>query len=97
VSKNWTTKELMKSSSPTPFPSIRRSSSENSRLKQEGKITQADYDRLYPTAENIPRMYCTPKIHKTGNPLRPIVDYYYNMRIVHIGTTTKKKKKRKKT
>ena len=20
-------------------------------------------------------MYCTPKIHKTGNPLRPIVDY----------------------
>jgi len=26
-------------------------------------------------AENVPRMYCTPKIHKTGNPLRPIVDY----------------------
>jgi len=46
-----------------------------SRLKQEGKITQADYDWLYPTAENVPRMYCTPKIHKTGNPLRPVVDY----------------------
>jgi len=46
-----------------------------SRLKQEGKITQADYGWLYPTAENVPRMYCTPKIHKTGNPLRPIVDY----------------------
>ena len=27
---DWTTKELMKSSSPTPLPSIRRSSSENS-------------------------------------------------------------------
>jgi len=44
-------------------------------LKQEGKITQEDYDLLYPTAENVPRMYCTPKIHKTGNPLRPIMDY----------------------
>jgi len=44
-------------------------------LKQEGKITQEDYDWLYPTAENVPRMYCTPKIHKTGNPLRPIMDY----------------------
>jgi len=46
-----------------------------SKLKQEGKITQEDYNWLYPTAENVPRMYCTPKIHKTGNPLRPIVDY----------------------
>ena len=24
---------------------------------------------------NTPRMYCTPKIHKEGTPLRPIVDY----------------------
>jgi len=46
-----------------------------SKLKQEGNITQEDYDWLYPTAENVPRMYCTPKIYKTGNPLRPIVDY----------------------
>jgi len=44
-------------------------------LKKEGKITQEDYDWLYPMAENVPRMYCTPEIHKTGNPLRPIVDY----------------------
>ena len=30
-----------------------------------------------PTSQNeiIPRLYCTPKIHKAGNPLRPIVDY----------------------
>jgi len=46
-----------------------------SRLKQEGKITQEDYDWLYPTAENVPRMYCTPKIHKRGNQLRPTVNY----------------------
>jgi len=46
-----------------------------SRLKKEGKITQQDYDWLYPVAENVPRMYCTPKIHRTGNQLRPIVDY----------------------
>ena len=45
------------------------------RLREEEKISQKDYEWLYPTAENIPRMYCTPKIHKTGNPLRPIVDY----------------------
>ena len=30
---------------------------------------------LYPTVENIPRMYFTPKIHNEGTPLRPIVDY----------------------
>ena len=29
----------------------------------------------YPTAENVPRTYCTRKIHETGNPLRPIVNY----------------------
>ena len=45
------------------------------RYKSEGKITEAQYRHLYPTSENIPRMYCTPKIHKEGNPLRPIVDY----------------------
>ena len=44
------------------------------RLKQERKITSQQYDDLYPT-QNIPRLYCTPKIHKTGAPLRPIVDY----------------------
>ena len=27
------------------------------------------------TAENVPRLYCTPKIHKPNTPLRPIVDY----------------------
>ena len=51
------------------------------RLKQKDNITQADYDWLYPTAENVPRIYCTPKIHKTGNPLRQIVDRLYRVHI----------------
>ena len=46
-----------------------------SRLKDEGKITYQQYQHLYPTTETVPRMYCTPKIHKKDNPLRPIVDY----------------------
>ncbi|KAI8507604.1 hypothetical protein Bbelb_149840 [Branchiostoma belcheri] len=45
------------------------------RLKANNKITDEQYKHLYPTAENVPRMYCTPKIHKPGHPLRPIVDY----------------------
>ena len=46
-------------------------------LRAEKKITTKQYQHLNPTSENqnIPKMYCTPKIHKTGNPLRPIVDY----------------------
>ncbi|XP_072019515.1 uncharacterized protein [Amphiura filiformis] len=44
-------------------------------LKKEGKITESKYKQLYPTAENVPRLYCTPKIHKLNTPLRPIVDY----------------------
>ncbi|XP_072050219.1 uncharacterized protein [Amphiura filiformis] len=46
-----------------------------SKLKNEGKITETKYKQLYPTAENVPRLYCTPKIHKPNTPLRPIVDY----------------------
>jgi len=45
------------------------------RLHKEEKITKAQYDHLYPTAENTPRIYCTTKIHKQGYPVRPIVDY----------------------
>ena len=45
------------------------------RLVDEDKIPKSKYKQLYPTAENIPRLYCTPKIHKPNAPLRPIVDY----------------------
>ena len=47
----------------------------HSRLKAENKLTDHQYRYLYPTAEVVPRMYCTTKIHKQGTPLRPIVDY----------------------
>ena len=30
---------------------------------KEGKITEEMYKHLYQTAENVPRLYCTPKIH----------------------------------
>ena len=45
------------------------------RLKDEIKITVAQYNYLYSTSEVVPRLYCTPKIHMEGTPLRPIVDY----------------------
>ena len=45
------------------------------RLRNENKINQKDYDHLYPASECVPRMYFMPKIHKPGTPLRPIVDY----------------------
>ena len=45
------------------------------KLCKDGKITETQKRYLYPTSETIPRLYCTPKIHKPGNPLRPIVDY----------------------
>ena len=45
------------------------------RLKDEGRIPVERYKKLYPTAENVPRLYCTPEIHKPNAPLRPIVDY----------------------
>ncbi|XP_072046597.1 uncharacterized protein [Amphiura filiformis] len=45
------------------------------RLKKENKIDEKQYKLLYPTTANTPRLYCTTKIHKQGNPIRPIVDY----------------------
>ncbi|XP_072025291.1 uncharacterized protein [Amphiura filiformis] len=44
------------------------------RLKNENKIDENQYRLLYPTAENTPRLYCTTKIHKQGDPIKPIVD-----------------------
>ena len=41
-------------------------------LKKCSKISDSQYHYLYPTAEKIPSLYCIPKIHKDGNPLRPI-------------------------
>ena len=48
-----------------------------STLKKEKKLDEKQYRCIYPTSENVPRLYCTPKIHKQTTPLklRPIVDY----------------------
>ena len=45
------------------------------KLKKDGKITEDQYKYLYPTSEATPTLYCTQKIHKANDPLRPIVDY----------------------
>ncbi|XP_072033051.1 uncharacterized protein [Amphiura filiformis] len=45
------------------------------RLEKEDKIRKTDKQFLYPTSENVPRIYGSPKIHKDGTPLRPIVDF----------------------
>ncbi len=43
-------------------------------LKEQKKIDKKKYLQLMPTAEIPPRFYATPKIHKVGTPLRPIID-----------------------
>uniref|UniRef100_A0A3B3H8Z3 Uncharacterized protein n=1 Tax=Oryzias latipes TaxID=8090 RepID=A0A3B3H8Z3_ORYLA len=43
-------------------------------LQEEKKIDKQTYNHLIPTASIIPRIYGTPKIHKPGAPLRPIID-----------------------
>ena len=48
-------------------------------LEKEGKITKVQYWYFYPTLEKVPRMYGSPKIHKEGVPLRPIVDYKHKI------------------
>ena len=47
------------------------------RLKTEEKIRPEDKTFLYPTAEIVPRIYGSPKIHKDGTPLRPIRLHWY--------------------
>ena len=43
-------------------------------IKEENEITESEYKYLKPKNTQIPRMYGQPKIHKTGYPLREIVD-----------------------
>ena len=42
-------------------------------IKSEGEMNEALYKKLYPTGAGSPKFYGLPKIHKEGNPLRPIV------------------------
>ena len=43
------------------------------RIKKERKLDEGMYRSMYPTGCIPPKFYGLPKIHKTGNPLRPIV------------------------
>ena len=42
-------------------------------LKSEGGLNEDTYKKLYPTGVVSPKFYGLPKVHKPGNPLRPIV------------------------
>ena len=43
------------------------------RIKSEGGLNEDTYRKLYPTGAVSPKFYGLPKVHKPGNPLRPIV------------------------
>ena len=73
IMKDEKTYEVLKTD---PTPKYKRKLiSILSKLKKEEKIYEKQYRLLYPTTGNTPRLYCTTKIHKKDNPVRPIVDY----------------------
>ena len=43
------------------------------RIKRDNNLHEGTYKAMYPTGCIPPKFYGLPKIHKTGNPLRPIV------------------------
>ena len=43
------------------------------RIKKDSNLDEGTYNAMYPTGCVPPKFYGLPKIHKTGNPLRPIV------------------------
>ena len=43
------------------------------KIKKETSLDEGMYKAMYPTSCVPPKFYGLPKIHKTGNPLRPIV------------------------
>ena len=43
------------------------------RIKKDSKLDEGTYKSMYPTGCVLPKFYGLPKIHKRGNPLRPIV------------------------
>ena len=50
-------------------------------IKSKGEINEALYKKLYPTGAGSPKFYGLPKIHKKGNPLRPIVIQYWGSQL----------------
>ncbi|CAI2735413.1 unnamed protein product [Schistosoma spindalis] len=43
-------------------------------IKQQGFISEKEFEILKPTGTITPRLYGLPKIHKSGLPLRPVLD-----------------------
>ena len=43
------------------------------KIKKDRNLDEGTYRAMYPTGCVPPKFYGLPKIHKTGNPLRPIV------------------------
>ena len=43
------------------------------RIKKDSSLYEGTYKAIYPTGCVPPKFYGLPKIHKTGNPLSPIV------------------------
>ena len=43
------------------------------RIRKDTKLDEDTYDTMYPTGCVLPKFYGLPKIHKTGDPHRPIV------------------------
>ena len=43
------------------------------RIKKDSNLDEGTYKAMYPTGCVLPKFYGLPKIHKTGNPLRPTV------------------------
>ena len=43
------------------------------KIKRDNSLDEGTYKAMYPTGCIPPKLYGLPKIHETGNPLRPIV------------------------
>ena len=43
------------------------------KIKKETNLDEGTHKAMYPTGCVLPKFYGLPKIHKTGNPLRPII------------------------
>ena len=43
------------------------------KIKKETNLDEGTYKAMYPTGCVLPKFYGLSKIHKTGNPLRPII------------------------
>ena len=48
-------------------------------IRRNKNVFGDQYDEIYPTAANVPKLYGLPKIHKANCPVRPILSMYGTM------------------